>query len=109
MIINPIFSESDGWFLLSYTKGGARLLPESEPGPHDWYQPRERLWFCVLHGVRFAVVDVNPDCALSQVDGAWEREKVDGYREGHTETMEVTQEQWDKWAVFIESLRWREP
>jgi hypothetical protein len=49
----------------------AKLLFESEPGPHDWFQPRERLWFCELNGVRFAVVDSNPDTALSDVDEAW--------------------------------------
>lgn len=48
----------------------ARLMFESDPGPHDWYQQRTRLWFCELNGVRFAVVDDNPDTALFSVDEA---------------------------------------
>ena len=49
----------------------AKLLPESVPGPHDWYNPRERLWFCTMNGVQFAVVDSNPDQALAAVDEAF--------------------------------------
>jgi len=65
----------DGWYKtrtgMRWSRFHPKLLPESVPGPHDWYNPRERLWFCTMNGVQFAVVDSNPDQALAAVDEAF--------------------------------------
>jgi hypothetical protein len=67
----------NGWYktpsAMRWSEFPAKLLPESVPGPHDWYNPRERLWFCTMNGVQFAVVDSNSDQALAAVDEAFVR------------------------------------